>query len=90
MLGGEKQPFMLAAVPSIYWGRSVMTIHIDGVLSPQTITELENHIVAYTGIPVERALPQKEQEQVSATRFAQLLVAWRFLELVNHRLHSSI
>ncbi len=85
---------MMAAVPCTYWGRPVTIIHIDGVLSQQTIAELEAQIVAYTGIPVDEALgssinPQ-EFEQVSATQFAQLLVTWRFLEQVNYRLFEAI
>ena len=94
MLAAHQPPFMLAAVPCTYWGRPVTIIHIDGVLSQQTIAELEAQIVAYTGIPVDEALgssvtPQ-EFEQVSATQFAQLLVTWRFLEQVNHRLFEAI
>lgn len=83
MLSSHHSSFMLAVVPCVYWGRDVNIIHIDGELSPQTITELERHIVEFTGIPIQQALPQEEYEKVSATRFAQLLVAWRFLEQVN-------
>lgn len=86
MLGASQPPFMLAAVPCTYWGRDVMIIHIDGILSQEAIAELQNHIVAFTGIPIEEALPQQEHERVSATRFAQLLVTWRFLEQVNDQL----
>ena len=90
MLGSKQPPFMLAAVPSIYWGRRVITIHIDGVLSPETIAQLENHIVDLTGIPVEQAIPKQQHERVSAVEFAQLLIAWRFLEQVNFLLEKAI
>lgn len=83
MLGSKQAPFLLAAVPSIYWGRQVITIHIDGQLLPDTIAELEKHIVYLTGIPVEQAIPKQQHERVSAVEFAQLLIAWRFLEQVN-------
>ncbi|WP_242060411.1 phosphoribulokinase [Aerosakkonema funiforme] len=92
MLEANQPPFMLAAVPCTYWGRKVMIIHIDGVLSQDTIATLEKQIVAYTGIPLEEGLSTQNipdlqaHEQVSATQFAQLLITWRFLELVNHRL----
>lgn len=84
MLEAHQPPFMLAAIPCTYWGRSVTIIHIDGVLSPKTIAELESNIVAYTGIDCESVIIL-ENERVSATQFAQLLVTWRFLEEVNYR-----
>ena len=64
-----------------------MIIHLDGVLSQQTIAKLEEQIVDYTGIPLDEALQHRqEHEQVSASQFAQLLIIWRFLEQVNHHL----
>ncbi|HEY9743082.1 MAG TPA: phosphoribulokinase [Coleofasciculaceae cyanobacterium] len=88
MLEVNQPPFLLAAVPSTYWGRQVMIIHIDGVLSHQTIAELEEHIVAFTGIPVEEAIVNQEHELVCATQFVQLLITWRFLEQVNYLLEE--
>jgi phosphoribulokinase len=88
MMNANQSPFLLTAVPCTYWGRNVMIIHIDGVLSQQTIAELERHIVDFTGIPIERAIVKREREQVSATEFAQLLVAWRFLEQVSDLLEE--
>jgi phosphoribulokinase len=85
-LGANQQAFLLAAVPCVYWGRQVKIVHIDGILSPEAILQLQNHIVDFTGIPIDRALPLEEYEQISATRFAQLLVTWRFLEQVNYQL----
>lgn len=75
--------FLLAAVPFRYWGRTAIAIHLDGNLSPQTINELEQYIVHRTGIPLEDAIPQEQYEQGSATYFAQLLIAWRFLEQID-------
>lgn len=76
-------PFLFAAVPSRYWGRSAITIHLDGLLSSETVVELEDYIANFTGIPVNEAIPQEDYELVSATRFTQLLITWRFLEQVN-------
>ena len=81
-------PFLLAAIPSQYWGRRVTVIHLDGVMSAQTVASLENHIVEYTGIPVDDVVPKEEFELSSATRFSQLLLTWRFLEAVNYYLQS--
>ena len=88
MLSADHPPFLLAAVPGRYWGKSAIAIHIDGVLPPQTIAELEHHIVDFTGIPIDEAIPEEQYERVSATRFTQLLIAWRFLEQVNHLLQE--
>lgn len=91
VLEAKQPPFLLMAVPTTYWGRSVMRIHLDGVFSQETIKELESNIVAYTGIPVKEVIHDslnlaEEKEDFNATQFAQLLITWRFLELINYRL----
>ncbi|MCL4338637.1 phosphoribulokinase [Patescibacteria group bacterium] len=89
ILDNNQPPFLLAAVPSLYWGRKVMDVTIDGLLPEQTIASLENFIVSCTGIPIKEAMkgdlldPKESNENVSATKFAQLIIAWRFLEQVN-------
>jgi phosphoribulokinase len=88
MSEADQSPFLLAAVPSRYWGRPAITIHLDGILSPKTLVELENYILGYTGIPPSEAIPREDYEQVTATQFAQLLIAWRFLEEVNRLLQK--
>jgi phosphoribulokinase len=93
MLTANQLPFLVAAVPCLYWGRSSTIVHIDGVLPQGAIVELKKQIVDYTGIPLNEALKDdpyamQEHEAVSATQFTQLLVTWRFLELVNHRITS--
>lgn len=89
LLGSSQPSFLLATVPCIYWGKAVNIIHIDGVLSEDAIAELQQNIVNYTGIPIDEALPRDENERVSATRFAQLLITWRFLEQVNYQLQKD-
>ncbi|MBD2426941.1 phosphoribulokinase [Phormidium sp. FACHB-1136] len=86
MLELNKPAFLLAAVPFRYWGRTAIAVHIDGNLAPQTISELEQYIVGCTGIPLQEAVPQENYEKVSATSFAQLLIAWRFLAQVQQNL----
>jgi phosphoribulokinase len=86
MLELDKPAFLLAAVPFRYWGRTAIAVHIDGNLAPQTISELEQYIVGCTGIPLQEAVPQESYEKVSATSFAQLLIAWRFLAQVQQTL----
>ena len=88
----DKQPFMLAAVPSIYWGKKATVVYLDGVLSQETVAALENHIATLTNIPVDSAiktaLPNEScpEAQLTAVQFAQLLIAWRFLETVEKKL----
>lgn len=89
MLEANQSPFLLAAVPFRYWGRTAIAIHIDGNLSPKTIAELERYIVQRTEIPLQEAIPQEQYEKVSATHFAQLLIAWRFLEQINQIITSN-
>jgi phosphoribulokinase len=88
----DKQPFMLAAIPSLYWGKKTTAVYIDGTLSQETVVTLENHIASLTNIPVDNVIktPQTSElgleTELSAVQFAQLLIAWRFLEAVEKRL----
>ncbi len=77
---GEQAPFLLAAVPSTYWGRRAIALHLDGVLASEAVTQLEQQIVEFTGIAINTAIPNEDQQLISTTRFTQLLIAWRFLE----------
>lgn len=86
MLELNQPSFLLAAVPFRYWGRTAIAIHIDGDLSSRTLQELESYIVRCTGIPLQEAMPQEQYEKVSSINFAQLIIAWRFLEQINHKL----
>jgi phosphoribulokinase len=87
----ETPPFLLASTSCRYWGREVVNTHIDGAFSKETIAALEAHITAYTSIPIDNTaqegnLPRNpDQVMLSSTDLTQLLVAWRFLEAVNHR-----
>ncbi len=83
MLDIDQAPLLIATVPSRYWGRDAIAIHIDGEITQRTVSELESYITGFTGIPINEAFPSEAFEKVSATRFTQLLIAWRFLEQVN-------
>lgn len=89
VVGIEQQPFLLAAVPSYYWGNQVTVVHLDGALSQQTVGALENYIVSLTNVPVDPALSAPEKatlSELTAVQFAQLLIVWRFLEVVEQKL----
>ena len=79
-LQSDARPFMLAAVPSSYWGKRVNVTHIDGVVPLEAMQRLEEGIMALTGIA--RDLDScliTDESQNSTMRFAQSLVAWPFL-----------
>ncbi|KAB7627647.1 phosphoribulokinase [Alkalilimnicola sp. S0819] len=69
-------PFMLANVPSSYWGRPVNVVHVDGVIPGAALQQLENEIMSYTGLPAVESLGQPSVGPASTLRFTQLLVAW--------------
>ncbi|MCP1674708.1 phosphoribulokinase [Natronocella acetinitrilica] len=76
----DAQPFMLASVPSSYWGRKVNVIHVDGIMPSEAMQRLEDEIMELTGISAEverRSLIEASQN--STMRFTQSLVAWPFL-----------
>jgi phosphoribulokinase len=84
-------PFLLASVPGKYWGRDILTIHIDGELSQETIRALSTHIESYTGNQLSDVQHSSVErlDPIPTTRFAQLLIAWRFLELVHQKLEEQ-
>jgi len=90
----KESPFLLAAVPCKYWGRTIINVHIDGAISENTIATLEQHIVGCTGIPVNYEAEESDTralskvQEISATQFTQLIIAWRFLEEVNFKLRA--
>lgn len=89
LFSGEGDPFLLASIPSLYWGRRMSVIHIDGAISENTILELEKHIASTTGIPVDEMLKRMpkalEHEQLTGVQLAQLLIGWRFVQLLNSK-----
>lgn len=92
ILGSNQPPFLIAATPSMYWGKKVTAIHIDGILSADTVASLETHIVSLTGINIDQMLQTQyvsfgiSDEQITAVQFAQLLIAWRFLEVIKQKI----
>jgi len=86
----DTPPFLLASVPGKYWGRKILTIHIDGELSPATVEALSRHIEGSTGAT---STFQKEGysalDAVTTTRFTQLLIAWRFIEHVSNLVNGK-
>jgi hypothetical protein len=69
-----------------------MVVHLDGVISTETTYALERHILSLTGIDADKMIEASfaagvdKDEEVTAVQFAQLLIAWRFLELINCKL----
>ncbi|MCS4504566.1 Uridine kinase [wastewater metagenome] len=70
-------PFMLANVPSSFWGRAVNVVHIDGALPVQALARLESDIMRLTGIETDG--DTDVADEASTIVFTQLLVAWPFL-----------
>jgi phosphoribulokinase len=88
--GGEDEAFMIATAPSRYWGKKATTVTIDGFV-PQAATDgLSEHITDCTGISPEEGLPVgKMIGHLPSIQFAQLLIAWTFLEQA-YRLSDSV
>lgn len=86
MLSNNHRSFMLSAVPSIFWGRKVMRIQLDGIFRQETIANIEEQIVNFTGISLDEGISRVGEKCVCATDLSQLLVIWRFLEQVNHKI----
>lgn len=91
VLDAQAQPFMLAAVPSNYWGRPVNVTHLDGVVPQDTVQHLEQAIMAFTGIADDLASCLiADPAHNSTLRFAQSLVAWPFLGAIRQRLEQLL
>lgn len=72
-------PFMLANVPSSYWGKPVNVVHIDGVIPLEAMRALENEMLRFTGLQAEPPRVAAQDNPASTLHFAQLVVAWPFL-----------
>ncbi|WP_290632234.1 phosphoribulokinase [Aquisalimonas sp.] len=85
----DARPFMLAVVPSSYWGKRVNVTHIDGVTPFDAMQRLEEDIMALTGIARDLdSCLVSDEAQNSTMRLAQSLVAWPFLGKVRCLLHQ--
>jgi len=82
----QAMPFMLANVPSSYWGRRVNVVHIDGIMPKRALGELERDIMRLAGIP---AASQTASQRSAAILFTQLLVLWPFLGYLTALLGSD-
>lgn len=84
-------PFLLASVASKYWGRDILNVHLDGELSHQTVKSLEDHIEKSTGVSLTSSSTDKHAnlDTMPTLRFAQLLIAWRFLEYVHQQFETK-
>ncbi|KKS73878.1 MAG: Phosphoribulokinase [Candidatus Gottesmanbacteria bacterium GW2011_GWC2_42_8] len=83
----KQAPFLLSAVPSLYWGRKVINFHLDGIFSHETLNSLEKQITDQTGISTV-STSQEYLQRNNSTRFAQLLIVWRFLSELKNKLDS--
>lgn len=85
--------FLLASVASRYWGKEMVTVHVDGELHPQTVSALNEHVVSFCSqkeIDTQQEFHTRDAvhealDPVSTTRFTQLLIAWRFLALISEK-----
>ncbi|WP_435102555.1 phosphoribulokinase [Arhodomonas sp. AD133] len=75
----QAMPFMLANVPSSFWGRPVNVVHIDGTMPTEALRELEADIMRLTGIRFPREPEDPQVSEAPTIVFTQLLVAWPFL-----------
>ncbi|MGD8429517.1 MAG: phosphoribulokinase, partial [Ectothiorhodospiraceae bacterium] len=75
----QAMPFMLATVPSSYWGKPVNVVHIDGVMPQEALHQLEDEIMRLTGIHRAHTHHLGAKENPSTILFTQLLVAWPVL-----------
>ncbi|RFA29055.1 phosphoribulokinase [Alkalilimnicola ehrlichii] len=73
-------PFMLANVPSSYWGRQVNVVHVDGIIPVDAMCQLEQEMVRFTGLtPQSECGLGQPNNPIATLGFTQLVVAWPFL-----------
>lgn len=70
-------PFMLANIPSTYWGRKVNAVHVDGIIPPTAMQQLEQEMMRFTGLT--KGSVSNQLNEPATLRFTQLVVAWPFL-----------
>ncbi|PWG63860.1 phosphoribulokinase [Sediminicurvatus halobius] len=75
----QAMPFMIATVPSSFWGRPVNVVHVDGRMPMDALRQLEDEILNLAGLPAPAATAREREALPSTILFTQLLVAWPFL-----------
>lgn len=75
----QGMPFMLANVPSSYWGKPVNVVHVDGMMPPRALSQLESEIMRLAGIPASTRGDDARPEEPATMLFTQMLIAWPFI-----------
>lgn len=83
MTRDSAMPFMLATVPSRAYDQPVNVLHVDGHMPPAALETLEQEICAFAGLDAPAGADQTIASAPSTIRFAQMLLAWPVLGLID-------
>ncbi len=85
LLRFSKKDFSLEFQSDDYYGYDVGILTMDGMIHRDVVENLEAKICRYTGRDSVH-LFEPDQEYITTTSLAQLIVCWRFMEKINYLL----
>jgi phosphoribulokinase len=79
---GSSAYFSLEFGSDYYYGRRFNILTVDGLMKVESVESLQERICEFTGSACENLFDTKDGN-VNPSGFAQLMIAWRFLERLN-------
>lgn len=81
-IGGTKKFFSLEFGKDYLYGHRYNIVTVDGLLGRDNVTHLIEQVSDFVG-GIDGSITGGEEKYINPTGFAQMLVAWRFLEKLN-------
>ncbi len=82
LINASQRPMLLGYRDDYYYNKKVSRLSFDGFIPHDSVRELEEKIIEYTGF--DKNFIIDEVEYLNGTRVAQLLVAWYFVEMMTN------
>jgi len=82
IIGGIKKFFSMEFGKDFFYGNSYNIVTIDGLLDRENVSHLMDQVSDFVG-GIGDGFPDRDDDYLNPTGFAQMLVAWRFLEKLN-------
>ncbi len=82
LINASQRPMHLGYRDDFYYNKKVSRLSFDGFIPHNSVRELEEKIIEYTGFRKNFIIDKVEY--LNGTRVAQLLVAWYFVEMMTN------
>jgi len=88
LLDLSSEEFLLGFSPGVYYGTGVSNISVDGMLHLDVVSSLERNLHRFVGFE-SKSIFSSVSGYINAVGFCQLLLCWRFLGIMQHRMEGG-